>query len=71
VCRITPQLWAKTHDANLTGAFNTIHAAATQMSTQSPPGGSIIGISSISALVGGAQYVSLPSFPLPSHHLPS
>ncbi|KAF2450483.1 short-chain dehydrogenase [Karstenula rhodostoma CBS 690.94] len=52
---ITPQLWAKTHDANLTGAFNTIHAAATQMSTQSPPGGSIIGISSISALVGGAQ----------------
>ncbi|KAL1612833.1 L-rhamnose-1-dehydrogenase [Paraconiothyrium brasiliense] len=52
---ITPELWAKHHDANLTGAFNTIHAAATQMSTQSPPGGSIIGISSISALVGGAQ----------------
>lgn len=33
------------------------------MSSQSPPGGSIIGISSISALVGGAQYVPCPSFP--------
>lgn len=42
-------------NTNLTGAFNTIHAAATQMTAQSPPGGSIIGISSISALVGGAQ----------------
>lgn len=42
-------------NVNLTGAFNTIHAAAKQLSSQSPPGGSIIGISSISALVGGAQ----------------
>ncbi len=42
-------------NTNLTGAFNTIQAAAKQLSVQSPPGGSIIGISSISALVGGAQ----------------
>lgn len=52
---ITPDLWNKTLTTNLTGAYNTIHAAATQMSKQSPPGGSIIGMSSISALVGGAQ----------------
>ncbi|KAF2033116.1 NAD(P)-binding protein [Setomelanomma holmii] len=52
---ITPELWNKTVATNLTGAYNTIHAAATQLSKQSPPGGSIIGISSISALVGGAQ----------------
>ncbi|KAH7086435.1 hypothetical protein FB567DRAFT_444454 [Paraphoma chrysanthemicola] len=52
---ITPDLWNKTVNTNLTGAYNTIHAAATQLSAQSPPGGSIIGISSISALVGGAQ----------------
>jgi len=53
--RITPSLWSQTLTTNLTGAFHTIQAAAHQMSTQSPPGGSIIGISSISALVGGAQ----------------
>lgn len=53
--RITPQLWSSTLTTNLTGAFNTIQAAATQFSSQSPPGGSIIGISSISALVGGSQ----------------
>ncbi|KAH8723151.1 short-chain dehydrogenase/reductase-like protein SDR [Phaeosphaeriaceae sp. PMI808] len=52
---ITPDLWNKTISTNLTGAYNTIHAAATQLAAQSPPGGSIIGISSISALVGGAQ----------------
>ncbi|KAI8819883.1 short-chain dehydrogenase/reductase-like protein SDR [Fimicolochytrium jonesii] len=52
---ITPDLWNKTLTTNLTGAFNTIHAAATQLAKQNPPGGSIIGISSISALVGGAQ----------------
>lgn len=52
---ISPDLWNKTVNTNLTGAFNTIQAAAKQLSVQSPPGGSIIGISSISALVGGAQ----------------
>ena len=39
---------------NLLGAFYAVQEAAKQMSTQQPPGGSIIGISSISALVGGA-----------------
>jgi L-rhamnose 1-dehydrogenase len=53
--RITPALWSQTLTTNLTGAFHTIQAAAQQMSQQTPPGGSIIGISSISALVGGAQ----------------
>ncbi len=52
--RITPDLWNATMTTNLTGAFHTIQAAAQQMSSQSPPGGSIIGMSSISALVGGA-----------------
>ncbi|KAF1954623.1 3-oxoacyl-reductase [Byssothecium circinans] len=52
---ISPTLWSQTLSTNLTGAFHTIQAAAALFSTQSPPGGSIIGISSISALVGGAQ----------------
>ncbi|CAE7220725.1 L-rhamnose-1-dehydrogenase [Pyrenophora teres f. teres] len=52
---ITPDLWSQTLSTNLTGAFHTIQAGAHQLTTQSPPGGSIIGISSISALVGGAQ----------------
>ena len=39
---------------NLDGAFYVTQAAARQMAlNQSPPGGSIIGVSSISALVGG------------------
>lgn len=54
-CSITSTLWSQTLNTNLTGAFNSIQAAATQMSSQSPPGGSIIGISSISALVGGSE----------------
>jgi L-rhamnose 1-dehydrogenase len=40
---------------NLSGAFYSVQAAAQQMSKQEPQGGSIIAISSISALVGGAQ----------------
>ncbi|KAL6708893.1 L-rhamnose-1-dehydrogenase [Coniothyrium glycines] len=51
---ISADLWNQTLTTNLTGAFNTIQAGARQLSSQSPPGGSIIGISSISALVGGA-----------------
>lgn len=51
--RITPDLFSKTLHTNLSGAFYSTQSAARQMSTQSPPGGSIIGISSISALVGG------------------
>ncbi|EMD86987.1 hypothetical protein COCC4DRAFT_62032 [Bipolaris maydis ATCC 48331] len=51
---ISEDLWTSTLNTNLTGAFHTIQAGAKQLSTQSPPGGSIVGISSISALVGGA-----------------
>ncbi|ROV99624.1 hypothetical protein VPNG_07754 [Cytospora leucostoma] len=47
-------LYSRTVRTNLDGAFYTVQAAARQMALgQSPPGGSIIGISSISALVGG------------------
>lgn len=47
-------LYSKTVRTNLDGAFYVVQAAARQMARgQSPPGGSIIGISSISALVGG------------------
>jgi L-rhamnose 1-dehydrogenase len=47
-------LFSKTVRTNLDGAFYLVQAAARQMARhQSPPGGSIIGISSISALVGG------------------
>lgn len=49
-------LFSNTVRTNLDGAFYLVQAAARQMAlNQSPPGGSIIGISSISALVGGAQ----------------
>lgn len=48
-------LFTQTVRTNLDGAFYVVQAAARQMARhQSPPGGSIIGISSISALVGGA-----------------
>lgn len=48
-------LFAKTVRTNLDGAFYVVQAAARQMARgQAPPGGSIIGVSSISALVGGA-----------------
>ncbi|KAK2868084.1 L-rhamnose-1-dehydrogenase [Arthroderma sp. PD_2] len=51
---ISPTLFDKTVSVNLGGAFYVTQAAARQMAlSQSPPGGSIIGISSISALVGG------------------
>ncbi|SPO07129.1 related to short-chain alcohol dehydrogenase [Cephalotrichum gorgonifer] len=49
-------LFANTVRTNLDGAFYFVQAAARQMARgQSPPGGSIIGMSSISALVGGAR----------------
>lgn len=50
---IEPEMYYKTIDINLNGAFFAIQAAAKQMKKQGK-GGSIIGISSISALVGGA-----------------
>ncbi|KAK1971664.1 short chain dehydrogenase [Colletotrichum sublineola] len=52
---LTPDLFTKTVRTNLDGAFYIVQAAARHMSQQSPAGGSIIGISSISALVGGGQ----------------
>lgn len=53
---ISPESWSLHRDTNLSGAFYAVQAAARQMAAQNlPSGGSIIGISSISALVGGAQ----------------
>lgn len=53
---IEPDFFARTVRTNLDGAFYVVQAAARHMAShQSPPGGSIIGISSISALVGGGQ----------------
>jgi len=52
--KVTPQLLDAHISTNLTGAYLTTQAAARQLASQSPPGGSIIMISSISALVGGA-----------------
>lgn len=47
-------LYDKTARTNLDGCFYVVQAAARQMARgQTPPGGSIIGVSSISALVGG------------------
>jgi L-rhamnose 1-dehydrogenase len=54
--RLEPSLLNHTISTNLSGAFFATQAAARQMAlAQSPPGGSIIGISSISALVGGGE----------------
>lgn len=50
-----PDILTSTFSTNLTGAYYATQSAALQMSSQSPQGGSIIGISSISALVGGAE----------------
>ncbi|KAK7557077.1 dehydrogenase with different specificitie [Phyllosticta paracitricarpa] len=50
-------LWQFTLNTNLGGAFYAVQAAARQMASQGSDGGSIIGISSISALVGGGQQV--------------
>ncbi|KAK6811071.1 hypothetical protein RU639_012917 [Aspergillus parasiticus] len=53
---VDPPLLGHTINTNLSGAFYATQAAGRQMALeQSPPGGSIIGISSISALVGGGQ----------------
>ncbi|KAI9740241.1 MAG: hypothetical protein M1834_004819 [Cirrosporium novae-zelandiae] len=46
-------VYERTIRINMDGAFYATQAAAKQMATQDPPGGSIIAISSISALVGG------------------
>ncbi|XP_006454312.1 hypothetical protein AGABI2DRAFT_182285 [Agaricus bisporus var. bisporus H97] len=46
-------VWEHTRQVNLDGSFYIVQAVANQMKGQVPQGGSIIGISSISALVGG------------------
>ncbi|KAI0825068.1 NAD-P-binding protein [Trametes gibbosa] len=48
-----PETWERTRQVNLDGSFFITQAVANQMKEQVPQGGSIIGISSISALVGG------------------
>ncbi|CDO71620.1 hypothetical protein BN946_scf184911.g90 [Trametes cinnabarina] len=53
-----PETWERTRQVNLDGSFYITQgdhrtAVANQMKNQVPQGGSIIGISSISALVGG------------------
>lgn len=52
---LSPQLFEHTIATNLSGAFYAVQAAGRQMAHQTPAGGSIIGISSISALVGGGN----------------
>ncbi|GAP85743.2 putative glucose 1-dehydrogenase [Rosellinia necatrix] len=53
---LEPDLFRATARTNLEGAFYVVQAAARHMAlAQSPPGGSIIGVSSISALVGGGR----------------
>ncbi|KAI0932136.1 hypothetical protein AcW2_000841 [Taiwanofungus camphoratus] len=46
-------IWERTRSVNLDGSFFIVQAVANQMKNQLPQGGSIIGLSSISALVGG------------------
>ncbi|KAG9121491.1 hypothetical protein FRC07_002542 [Ceratobasidium sp. 392] len=48
-----PEIWEKTRSVNLDGSFYIVQAVAKQMEKQTPQGGSIIAVSSISALVGG------------------
>ncbi|KAI0967279.1 3-oxoacyl-reductase [Xylaria arbuscula] len=50
---LEPDLFTRTVRTNLDGAFYVVQAAARHMAAQKPAGGSIVGISSISALVGG------------------
>lgn len=47
------ETWERTRQVNLDGSFYIIQAVANQMKSQDPQGGSIIAVSSISALVGG------------------
>lgn len=47
-------LWKKVQNVNLDGSFYITRAVANQMAAQEPKGGSIVAISSISALMGGA-----------------
>jgi L-rhamnose 1-dehydrogenase len=49
-------LWKRVQDVNLNGAFYVVQAVANQMAKQeSPRGGAIVAVSSISALMGGGE----------------
>ncbi|KAL1406272.1 L-rhamnose-1-dehydrogenase [Vanrija albida] len=48
-------LWQRVQDVNLSGSFYAVQAVANAMAQQEPRGGSIVAISSISALMGGAE----------------
>ncbi|KAF8168139.1 hypothetical protein B0H34DRAFT_779579 [Crassisporium funariophilum] len=49
------ETWERTRQVNLDGTFYIVQAVANQMKNQTPQGGSLIAISSISGLLGGAQ----------------
>ena len=49
------ELYRRVGSVNMDGAFLVTQAVANQMSSQSPRGGSIVAISSISALMGGGE----------------
>lgn len=48
-------LWKRVQDVNLNGSFYIVQAVANQMAKQEPKGGSIVAVSSISALMGGGE----------------
>lgn len=48
-------LWRRVQDVNLNGSFYAVQAVANAMAAQAPRGGSIVAISSISALMGGGE----------------
>ncbi|KAL8292800.1 hypothetical protein RQP46_001412 [Phenoliferia psychrophenolica] len=52
---IPHKVWDLTRSVNLDGAFFVVQAVAKQMERQVPQGGSIVAVSSISALVGGGE----------------
>lgn len=49
------ELWKTVQGVNLDGSFYITRQVTNQMTKQTPQGGAIVAISSISALVGGAQ----------------
>ncbi|KAF8960995.1 hypothetical protein BDZ97DRAFT_1905677 [Flammula alnicola] len=49
------ETWERTRQVNLDGTFYIVQAVSLQMTKQTPQGGSLIAISSISGLLGGAQ----------------
>ncbi|BFZ60901.1 hypothetical protein YB2330_001953 [Saitoella coloradoensis] len=52
---VTTDIWHKHFDTNIHGTFYIVQSVAKVMKSQTPQGGSIICVSSISALVGGGE----------------